>query len=79
VKKNDFTTNVSSDYYENQETTTTIAGSLNGYVMETNNTLEFAIPVKKEDSVWMRLSPFDTTPSGLYAAIDSISMQIEAE
>ena len=47
--------------------------------MESNNTFEFAIPVKKENSVWMRLSPFDTSPSGLYATIDSISMQIEAE
>lgn len=47
--------------------------------MESNNTLEFAIPVKKEDSVWMRLSPFDTAPNGLYATIDSISMQVEAE
>jgi hypothetical protein len=47
--------------------------------METNNTLEFSIPVKKEDSVWMRLSPFDTDPSGLYAVIDGIQLQLEAE
>ena len=79
VKKNDFTTNVSSDYYENQATATTTEGSLNGYVMETNNTLEFSIPVKKEDSVWMRLSPYSTEPDDLYATIDSIQMQIEAE
>ena len=79
VKKNDFTTNVSSDYYENQATTTTTEGSLNGYVMETNNTLEFSIHVIKEDSVWMRLSPFDTDPSGLYAVIDDIQLQLEAE
>lgn len=79
IKKNDFTTNNVDDYYDNIETSTTAAGSLNGFDLETNNEITFDIEVKKDENMWFRLAPFDTTPNGRYAKISNLSIQLETE
>ncbi len=79
IKNKDFTTNHTNDYYTNNKTSTTNAGSLNGYELETNDEVEFSIDVKKGDSLWLRIAPYDTTPSGTYAQISKISMQLETD
>ena len=76
IKNNDFSTNKNDDYYTNTASTGTRDGSLNGYEMESNDTLVFKFPVKDGNSVWLRLSPYDTNPSGIYGTITDIRMRL---
>ena len=76
VKKNNFSTSNSADFYKLENGTT----SLNGYGI-TNITSEnkLKIPVKKGDEIWMRIGPNETvttTTAPLFTQLSKLDMKI---